>query len=202
MEVRARTQGHTYTFHIGYSRYRNSRVLRRLYGGACALLAGLLLVLMPLSGYFGFNPLMVVLGLWALYEYLLLTGRLGEEPTGRRRHLLGLVRQVGLAVALFVLVQVNWVGVFYAFVIGVHYVVRCLMRRQVRWKVMTALALPSLLSLALIFSMMVWGLSNNIAVDYTGVCPRPQAEKSLPRPAPPACRSGKRRRRDPIPSVL
>jgi len=33
-------------------------LLRRLYGGACALLTGLLLVLMPLSGYFGFNPLM------------------------------------------------------------------------------------------------------------------------------------------------
>jgi hypothetical protein len=49
------------------------------------------------------------------------------------------------------------VGVFYAFVIGVHYAVRCLMRRQVRWKVMTALALPSVLSLALSFSMMAWG---------------------------------------------
>jgi len=95
-------------------------LLRRLYGGACALLTGLLLVLMPPSGYFGFNPLMVLLSLWALYEYLLLTGRLGEEPAAKGRHLLG------LAVALFVLVQVNWAGVFYAFVIGVHYVVRCL----------------------------------------------------------------------------
>jgi len=74
-------------------------LLRRLYGCACALLTGLLLVLMPLSGYFGCNPLMVLLGLWALYEYLRLTGRLGEEPAARGRHLLG------LAVALFVLVQ-------------------------------------------------------------------------------------------------
>ena len=55
---------------------------------------------------------------------------------------------------LFVIVQVNWAGVFYAFVIGVHYVVHCLMRRQVRWKLMTALALPSLLSLGMSFSMM------------------------------------------------
>jgi len=87
-------------------------VLRRLYGAACALLAGLLLVLMPLSGYFGFNPLMVLLALWALYEYLLLTGRLGDVPRAQGPHMLG------LAVALFVLVQVNWVGVFYAFVSG------------------------------------------------------------------------------------
>jgi len=74
-------------------------VLRRLYGGACALLTGLLLVLMPLSGYFGFNPLMVLLALWALYGYLLLTGRLGDVPAAQGRHLLG------LAVALFVIVQ-------------------------------------------------------------------------------------------------
>ena len=74
-------------------------VLRRLYGSACALLTGLLLVLMPLSGYFGFNPLMVLPALWALYEYLLLTGRLGEEPAAQGRHLLG------LAIALCVIVQ-------------------------------------------------------------------------------------------------
>jgi len=147
-------------------------VLRKLYGGACALLTGLLLVLMPLSGYFGFNPLMVLLALWALYEYLLLTGRLGEEPTAQGRHLLG------LAVALFVIVQVNWVGVFYAFVIGVHYVVRCLIRQQVRWKVMTALALPSLLSLALSISMMAWGFRNNIAVE---AATRPPAEVKIDR---------------------
>ena len=51
---------------------------------------------------------MVLPALWALYEYLLLTGGLGEEPTAQGRHLLG------LAVALFVIVQVNWAGVFYA----------------------------------------------------------------------------------------
>jgi len=152
-------------------------VLRRLYGGACALLTGLLLVLMPLSGYFGFNPLMVLPALWALYEYLRLTGGLGDVPTAQGRHL------IGLAVALFVIVQVNWAGVFYAFVIGAHYVVRCLMRRQVRWKVMTALALPSLLSLGVSFSMMAWGFRNNIAVaaaarapaDYVRVSPTPPA---------------------------
>ena len=42
---------------------------------------------------------MVLLALWALYEYLLLTGGLGEEPAAQGRHLLG------LAIALCVIVQ-------------------------------------------------------------------------------------------------
>jgi hypothetical protein len=57
-------------------------------------MVGLLMVLMPLSGYFGFNRLMVLPALWALYEYLQLMGQLGDvgipvlylptTPVGRR----------------------------------------------------------------------------------------------------------------------
>jgi 4-amino-4-deoxy-L-arabinose transferase-like glycosyltransferase len=52
-------------------------ILRKLHGSGCALLSGLILVLLPYSGYFGFSPLMVLLSLWALNRYLLLIGRLG-----------------------------------------------------------------------------------------------------------------------------
>jgi len=51
-------------------------LLRKLYGCGCALLSGLLLVSLPLSAYFGFKPLMTLIGLWALWRYLLLTGQL------------------------------------------------------------------------------------------------------------------------------
>jgi len=46
-----------------------------VYGDGCALLSGLLLVILPLSAYFGFDLWMVLLGLWALWRYLSLIGR-------------------------------------------------------------------------------------------------------------------------------
>jgi hypothetical protein len=45
-------------------------ILRRLHGSACALLSGLILVLLPLSGYFGFSPLMALLSLWETGSHL------------------------------------------------------------------------------------------------------------------------------------
>jgi hypothetical protein len=65
-------------------------ILRKLHGGACALLSGLILILLPYSAYFGFNPLMVLLGRWALYRYLPLTGRSDGGPTARPRYLVEL----------------------------------------------------------------------------------------------------------------
>jgi hypothetical protein len=50
-------------------------VLRKLHGSVCALLSGLIFVMLPYCAYFGASPLMVVLSLWAFYRYLLLTGR-------------------------------------------------------------------------------------------------------------------------------
>jgi 4-amino-4-deoxy-L-arabinose transferase-like glycosyltransferase len=135
------------------------RLLRKLHGSACALLSGLILVLLPYSGYFGFNPLMVLLALWALHRYLLLTGRLADRPAAQPCHLLE------LAIALFLVVQFNWVGIFYAFVMGLHSVLTCWRQRRVQWKVLATLALPSLLSLGLNFYIMIWGMQHNIGVE-------------------------------------
>jgi hypothetical protein len=103
--------------------------------------------------------LMVVLGLWALYRYLLLTGRLDNGPAAQSRYV------VELAAALFLVVQLNWIGIFYAFTIGLHYALTCWTRRQVQWKVLATLALPSLLSLGLNFYIMVWGMQHNITLE-------------------------------------
>jgi 4-amino-4-deoxy-L-arabinose transferase-like glycosyltransferase len=134
-------------------------LLRKLHGSACALLSGLILVLLPYSGYFGLNPLMVLLSLWALHRYLLLTGRLADRPAAQPRHL------AELAIALFLIVQFNWIGIFYAFVMCLHYVLTRWKRRLVQWKVLATLALPSLLSLSLNSYVMLWGLQHNVAVN-------------------------------------
>jgi hypothetical protein len=76
-----------------------------------------------------------------------------------------------LGVALFLLVQLNWVGIFYAFTLGAHYVLSCLVRGQVQWKVLAALALPSLLSLTLNFYVMISGFRHNLAVAAAGESP-------------------------------
>jgi 4-amino-4-deoxy-L-arabinose transferase-like glycosyltransferase len=134
-------------------------MLRKLHGSMCALLSGLFLVMLPYSAYFGMDPLMIVLTLWAFYRYLLLTGHLGNSVEAKPRHL------CELGVALFLLVQYNWIGIFYAFTIGLHYVWNCWRMRYVRWNILTALALPSLMSLTLNFCIMIWGMQHNIMVE-------------------------------------
>jgi 4-amino-4-deoxy-L-arabinose transferase-like glycosyltransferase len=50
-------------------------LLRRLYGSTLAVLFALVLVMLPLLGHFGFDSLLLLMSLWALYRYLALTGR-------------------------------------------------------------------------------------------------------------------------------
>lgn len=134
-------------------------LLRRLYGSGCALLSGLLVALFPLSGYFGFQPLLVLLVLWALWRYLLLIGRFGDESGGKLRH------AVELAVALFLLIQLSWVGVFYALAIGLHYLVVGLVRRRIRWGVLALLALSAMVSTAINLHVMAAGCRHNVQVQ-------------------------------------
>jgi hypothetical protein len=134
-------------------------LLRRLYGSECTLLSGLLLVLLPLSGCTGSEFLMLLLGLWAFYRYLQLTGRLGGGLGRRSRHL------IELAVSLFLLVQLNWAGIFYALAICLHYVFHHVVRRQFQWRVLAVLATASLSSLALDLYIMASGLQHNLAIE-------------------------------------
>ena len=134
-------------------------LLRKLYGCGCALLSGLLLVILPISAYFGFDSLLVLAGLWALWRYLLLIGRLQSASRPRRRYILE------LAVALFLVVQLSWVGVFYAFAIGLHYVVSCLIRWKLQAGILAVLVLAPFMSLALNFYVMACGFRSNIQVE-------------------------------------
>jgi hypothetical protein len=63
-----------------------------------------------------------------------------------------------LAISLFVALQFGWTAFFYAFAIGLHYVARCVFRRQFPEKSLLAiLILAPLLSLALNFTIMAGG---------------------------------------------
>jgi hypothetical protein len=55
-------------------------ILRKLYGSSIALMSGLLWVILPVFAFFSFGLWMALMGLWALYRYLILTGRLANAP--------------------------------------------------------------------------------------------------------------------------
>lgn len=132
--------------------------LRKLYHGACALVSGLLLVLFPLTAFFEIDLITLLLGLWALHRYLSVVGREhGGPPSSRYRF--------ELAAALFLIVQMSWVGVFYAVVLGLHYMLLCLARRCVAGRLLGALFVPSFLSLVVNFGMMAWGNHSNIKAE-------------------------------------
>ena len=65
-------------------------ILRKLYGSSIALMSGLLWVILPVFAFFSFGLWMTLMGLWALYRYLILTGRLANAPEPKRRHFLEL----------------------------------------------------------------------------------------------------------------
>ena len=106
-------------------------LLQKLYGDHCALLSCLLYAVLPISAYFGCCMWMAVLSLWALYRYLELIGRLGQTHRLKVRHLLE------LALALFLMIQLDWVGVFYAAALGLHFVASSLIRWGVQGRVLT-----------------------------------------------------------------
>ena len=134
-------------------------LLRKLYNAPTALVSGLLLVVLPIFAYFYFEPLILLMSLWALYRYLALTGRLQDAPQPRKRHYLE------LAVALLLMIQLGWSGVFPAFVIGAHYVICSLIRRRIQWKVLTVVAVASLSSLALNGYVMLTGMMANMQAE-------------------------------------
>lgn len=60
-------------------------ILKKLYNSPVALVCGLLLVSFPIFAYFNFGLLIMLSGLWALYRYLILTGRQFLEDTAVMR---------------------------------------------------------------------------------------------------------------------
>lgn len=100
------------------------KILRGLLDEKTALLAGLFFVLYPLTGYFGVGSLLYPLVFLAFWCYLVLIDGLRAGPQPSARH------KWGLALGLFFALQMSWEGFFFALGIGVHYVARCIWRRQ------------------------------------------------------------------------
>jgi len=128
------------------------KILRGLTDDKTALLSGLIYTIFPLTGYFGFGDWPIVFSFLALWNYLVLIGAIRNGPEPARLH------KFGLAIGLFLSLQYGWTGFFYAFAIGVHYVGRCIFRKQLPDKVLLAiLILAPLSSLALDFIIMAGG---------------------------------------------
>lgn len=128
------------------------KVVRYLRGDTMALLAGLFFVMFPLTGYFGSKWWVFSLALWAFWRYLGLIGELTIKQSSKWRLL------VELALCLLLMIQLCWTGVFFAFVIGFHYVLRCIWRKQK----------PSATLLAVLVAAPLASIAINFLIMYAG----------------------------------
>ena len=128
------------------------KILKHLTDHKTALLAGLIFALFPLTGYFGLGGWATLMWFIALWCYLVLIKALKDGPEPARLH------RIGLAVSLFLGIQFGWPGFFCALGIGVHYVGRCLFRRQApNIGLLAILVLAPLSSMLLNFTVMAAG---------------------------------------------
>jgi len=119
-------------------------ILRGLTQQRVALLACLLYVLFPLSQYFPVRDWGFPLGLLATWFYLRVIRAFKDCPEPKRRHFWG------LALSLFFVIQMTWSGFFYAMAVGIHYVFRCIRRKQ-----RPAIGLLAILIVAPFLSMLI-----------------------------------------------
>ena len=128
------------------------KILRGLADDTTALLAGLFFCLFPLTAYFGVNQWLYPLSFLAIWCYLVLIGALKDAPQPKKFH------KWALAISLFLALQMTWEGFFFALAIGVHYVFRCIHRRQFPDKtLLTILIIAPLSSLILDFVILAGG---------------------------------------------
>lgn len=129
------------------------KILRRLVDDITALLAGLLFCLFPLIGYFGaYGMWLYPLSFLAIWCYLVLIESLKDGPQPKKYH------KWVLAISLFLALQLAWEGFFWALAIGVHYIFRCIHRRQLPDKtLLTILVIAPLSSLMFNFAIMAAG---------------------------------------------
>jgi hypothetical protein len=102
-------------------------LLSRLYGEGIAVLAGFLYVLFPITSFFYsacWTCWVLPCALVAWRSYLILIGDLVEPSPSRKLHM------SLLGATLFIMLQLYWVGLFYAAAIGTHYILWCFSRRR------------------------------------------------------------------------
>ncbi len=124
------------------------KIFKGLLDEKTAVLAGLIYVLFPLTGYFGCGYWVAVMGFLAIWCYLVLIEGLRDGPPPRPMY------KWFLAGSLFLALQFSWQGFFYALAIGVHYVVRCIRRKQLPDKTLLAILIVAPLS-SLVLNLLV-----------------------------------------------
>ena len=128
------------------------KLLKNFLDSKTALIAGLIFVIVPVTGYFGVRGWVTPVGLAACWLYLTIIGSI------KTRHNPGAYHKLVLAVLLFLLLQLAWEGFFYAMAIGVHYVFHCIHRKQFPQKSMLAIVIIAPLSSMIInFTIMAAG---------------------------------------------
>lgn len=131
------------------------KILRGLTDDKTTLLAGLFFVLFPLTGYFGTLAWIMWVNLFyflALWCYLVILGCLRDKPQPKPWH------KWGLAICLFLLLQLRWEGFFYALAIGVHYVFHCIHKKKLpQSSLLAILIIAPLTSLTINFMVLAAG---------------------------------------------
>ena len=123
-----------------------------------ALLAGLIFALFPLIGYFSVGGWLTLLILGSIWSYLVIIGGFWDKPEPKIRH------KIILAICLFACLQLSWLGFFYAFAIGSHYVLLCFFRKQKPdWSLLSILFFAPVLSMLLTFTIMAAGYNWDIS---------------------------------------
>jgi len=125
-------------------------IIKRLIDRKAALAAGFVFAILPITGYFGGRTWTLPIALLAFWYYLTIIGSLRSETKPYYKWI--------LAVLLFLALQVSWNGFFYALAIGVHYVFRCIHRRQRPDRSLLAILIAApVISLMLDFTIMAAG---------------------------------------------
>ncbi len=133
------------------------RIVRGLTDIPTALLAGLIYVIFPLNCYFNLGSWFVMFVMTALWSYLTIIGAFKEPPKVRAYH------YILLGVTLFLMLQFEWLGFFYAFVIFAHYAAGVLLKkRKLNLKLLLVLTVPPLISAVLVFLIMFAGFGWDI----------------------------------------
>ena len=136
-------------------------ILRMLLNQKTAIIGGLLFVLLPLVGYFGTGAAGEMgweypLNFLAIWCYLIIIREPEDAPVAKKFH------KWSLATSLFLAIQICWCSFFLAAAIGIHYVGRCIHKKQLPQTTLLAiLVLAPFLSMALNFLIMTVGFDWN-----------------------------------------
>jgi hypothetical protein len=125
-------------------------MVRDISNDRLAIISTAIYTLFPLTGYFGIGSWAALMGYLSMWHYLIITGHTARSS--KKFH------YITLAVMLFLGIQVDWTGFFFAMGIGVHYVLTCLIKRKLPdLPLLIILAAAPVCSMLLNFTIMAAG---------------------------------------------